>query len=148
MLGALAAPLIVISAAMTHLLIPLYAVGVFIYFTMSQTGMVRHWLRERSPGYRRRLAINAFGARPHGRRRGHRHLREVLRRRLAGARLIPLLVAMMSVHPARIRRDQEESSCASARTGVLPGPHREQRVIVPVNGINRAVVQAVNFGRL
>ena len=31
--------------------------------------------------------------------------------------------------------------------GVLPGPHREQRVIVPVNGINRAVVQAVNFGR-
>jgi hypothetical protein len=31
--------------------------------------------------------------------------------------------------------------------GVIPGPHREQRVIVPVNGINRAVVQAVNFGR-
>ena len=31
--------------------------------------------------------------------------------------------------------------------GRLPGPHREQRVIVPVNGINRAVVQAVNFGR-
>ena len=30
---------------------------------------------------------------------------------------------------------------------VIPGPHREQRVVVPVNGINRAVVQAVNFGR-
>ena len=35
----------------------------------------------------------------------------------------------------------------SARTGILPGPHREQRVVIPVNGINRAVVQAVNFGR-
>jgi hypothetical protein len=31
--------------------------------------------------------------------------------------------------------------------GVLPGPHREQRVVIPVNGINRAVVQAINFGR-
>ena len=34
----------------------------FIDFTISQTGMIRHWLRERSPGWRRRLAINAFGA--------------------------------------------------------------------------------------
>ena len=32
------------------LLIPLYAVGVFIDFTISQTGMIRHWLREKSPG--------------------------------------------------------------------------------------------------
>ena len=45
----------------THLLIPLYAVGVFIDFTISQAGMIRHWLRERPPGWRRRLAINAFG---------------------------------------------------------------------------------------
>ena len=43
-------------------LIPLYAVGVFIDFTISQAGMIRHWLREQRPGWRRRLAINAFGA--------------------------------------------------------------------------------------
>ena len=61
-LASLAAALIVIFHGSTHLLIPLYAVGVFIDFTISQTGMIRHWLRERSPGYRRRLAINAFGA--------------------------------------------------------------------------------------
>ena len=54
--------LIVIFHGETHLLIPLYAVGVFIDFTISQTGMIRHWLRERTPGWRRRLAINAFGA--------------------------------------------------------------------------------------
>jgi hypothetical protein len=54
--------LIIIFQGSTHLLIPLYAVGVFIDFTISQTGMIRHWLREKSPGYRRRLAINAFGA--------------------------------------------------------------------------------------
>ena len=55
------------------------------------------------------------------------------------------------------RRRSCRSSSASTRRqerelqvrdeGVLPGPHREQRVVVPVNGINRAVVQAVNFGR-
>ena len=73
MLASLAAGLIVIFGGSTHLLIPLYAVGVFIDFTISQTGMIRHWLRERSPGYRRRLAINAFGARPDRRRRGDRH---------------------------------------------------------------------------
>ena len=49
------------SSGETHLLIPLYAVGVFIDFTISQAGMIRHWLRERTPGWRRRLAINAFG---------------------------------------------------------------------------------------
>ena len=54
-LASLAAGLIVIFHGETHLLIPLYAVGVFIDFTISQTGMIRHWLRERSPGWRRRL---------------------------------------------------------------------------------------------
>ena len=61
-LATIAAGLIVVFHGETHLLIPLYAVGVFIDFTISQSGMIRHWLRERSPGWRRRLAINAFGA--------------------------------------------------------------------------------------
>ncbi len=43
-------------------LIPLYAVGVFLAFTLSQTGMVVHWWRLRDPHWRRSLAINATGA--------------------------------------------------------------------------------------
>ena len=107
--------------------------------------MIRHWLRERSPGWRRRLAINAFGARA-DRCRGHRrHDGQVHRRRLAGPRPDP--------DPRRdhgfIHRqyEQQEAELQVRDEGVLPGPHREQRVIIPVNGINRAVVQAVNFGR-
>ena len=88
-LATLAAALIVYFEGSTHALIPLYAVGVFIDFTISQTGMIRHWLREKSPGYRRRLAINAFGAVLTGDRRGHRHLGEVLRRRVARPRPDP-----------------------------------------------------------
>ena len=60
-LATIAASLIVIFSGETHLIIPLYAVGVFIDFTISQAGMIRHWRRERPAGWRRRLAINAFG---------------------------------------------------------------------------------------
>ena len=61
-LGIVAASLVVvIFGGQTHALIPLYAVGVFIDFTISQAGMVRHWQRVKSPGWRRRQAINAFG---------------------------------------------------------------------------------------
>src|SRR5258706_14845925 len=43
-------------------LIPLYAIGVFTSVTLSQVGMVRHWLRERAPGWRRRGPINGVAA--------------------------------------------------------------------------------------
>jgi len=46
----------------TQALIPLYAVGVFLAFTVSQTGMVRHWSRVRGAHWRRSIAINATGA--------------------------------------------------------------------------------------
>ena len=143
-LASLAAGLIIIFQGSTHLLIPLYAVGVFIDFTISQTGMIRHWLRERSPGYRRRLAINAFGA----------TLTGIVAVIVTAVKfwdgawivlvLIPILVAMMSFIGRQY--DGQEEELRVREDGVLPGPHREQRVIVPVNGINRAVVQAVNFG--
>ena len=61
-LGSLAALLLIIFRGETHALIPLYAVGVFLSFTLSQSGMIRHWLTERGPGWRRRLAINGTGA--------------------------------------------------------------------------------------
>jgi amino acid transporter len=144
-LATLAAALIVYFGGSTHALIPLYAVGVFIDFTISQSGMIRHWLRERSPGYRRRLAINAFGA----------TLTGIVAIIVTAVKffdgawlvlvLIPMLVGMMSfIHR---QYDQQETELAVRDEGILPGPHREQRVIIPVNGINRAVVQAVNFGR-
>ena len=43
-------------------LIPLYAIGVFTSFTLSQSGMVRHWWTERGPGWRRSTVINGVGA--------------------------------------------------------------------------------------
>jgi amino acid transporter len=144
-LAGVAAFLIWFFKGETHALIPLYAVGVFIDFTISQTGMIRHWLRERSAGWRKRLSINAFGA----------ALTATVAVIVTSVKffdgawmvlvLIPILVGMMSfIHR---QYDLQETELRVRETGVLPGPHREQRVIIPVNGINRAVVQAVNFGR-
>lgn len=61
-LAAVAALLFFAFHGHTEALIPLYAVGVFFAFTLSQTGMVVHWWRLRGKPWRRRLAVNAFGA--------------------------------------------------------------------------------------
>lgn len=61
-LSFIACLLVIIFKADTHRLIPLYAVGVFISFTLGQVGMVNHWRKERSTGWKKRAAINGFGA--------------------------------------------------------------------------------------
>ncbi|MFL5755679.1 MAG: APC family permease [Chloroflexota bacterium] len=143
-LGLVAASLVVAAGGSTHALIPLYAVGVFIDFTISQAGMIRHWLRTHAPGWRYRLVVNAVGC----------AITAVVAVVVTSVKaptslvviaLIPTLVASMLF----IRRQYDgQATELEVRTDqVFVGPHREQRVVIPVNGINRAVVQAVNFGR-
>jgi len=62
LLAVLAGLLTVAFGGITHHLIPLYSVGVFLSFTLSQGGMVRRWLRTRGPGWRRYAAVSGFGA--------------------------------------------------------------------------------------
>ena len=61
-LSFLASLLIVVFDADLNRLIQLYLVGVFVSFTLSQSGMVVHWRKVREPGWRRAMAINAIGA--------------------------------------------------------------------------------------
>jgi amino acid transporter len=145
LLGLISASLVVAAGGHTHALIPLYAVGVFIDFTISQAGMIRHWLRTRDHGWRQRLAINAVGC------IATAVVAVVVTtvKFIDGAWfvivLIPILVAIMLF----IRReyDAQAAELHVREDFVVEGPHREQRVVIPVNGINRAVIQAVNFGR-
>jgi amino acid transporter len=128
-------------------LIPLYTVGVFIAFTLSQSGMVRHWwkLRAEQRGWQRRAAINGIGAITTG----------VVAIEVAAVKfalgawvvllLLPVLIAMMLF----IRRQYQSTArqLAVRPNVVIPPPQREQRVVVPIAGINRAVIQAINVGR-
>ena len=61
--------------------------------------------------------------------------------------LIPILVAMMLFIQPPVRRARSRELAGPARTSSSTRPHREERVVVPIPGLNRAVVQAVNVGR-
>jgi hypothetical protein len=145
LLAAIAFFLLWVFRGDTHALIPLYSVGVFVCFTLSQIGMVRHWRRVRESGWRWRMAINAAGALLTAVVLGV----VVYEKFAAGAWLVvvlvPLLVGMMTF----IRRQYERSSreLAVRPDIVVRPPHREERVVVPIPGLDRAAIQAVNVGR-
>lgn len=61
-LSSIAALLIVVFRGNTNALIPLYAVGVFVSFTLSQFGMFRHWRKRREGSWRHKAFINGLGA--------------------------------------------------------------------------------------
>jgi amino acid transporter len=61
-LAVTSALLLVVSGGDMNTLVPLFAIGVFVGFTLSQVGMVRHWFRNRPRGWRGKAALNGFGA--------------------------------------------------------------------------------------
>ena len=145
LLAAIAAGLLIVFGGDTHALIPLYSVGVFVCFTISQIGMVRHWSRHRERGWWWRAAINGFGA----------VLTAVVLVVVASVKfadgaylvviLIPVLVGIMLF----IKRQYDASGREMAVRPdlVFPSPKREERVVVPIPGVTRAVIQAVNVAR-
>ncbi|MFG1781275.1 APC family permease [Rhodococcus oryzae] len=61
-LGVFAGALLIGSGGSMNALVPLFAIGVFVGFTIAQAGLVRHWLLTRAPGWRWRACLNGFGA--------------------------------------------------------------------------------------
>jgi amino acid transporter len=63
LLLALAAGILIVAfSGSSHALVPLFAVGVFLAYTLSQTGMVRHWWRGRDGRWRMKALLNGMGA--------------------------------------------------------------------------------------
>jgi amino acid transporter len=143
-LSVVAIALVVAFGGNTTALIPLYSVGVFVSFTISQGGMVVHWLRERSAGWRRRLLINGTGAVLTGLVATIVVVAKAPPSLLVAV-IIPVLVTIMLFIHRQYRASNEQ--LAVRPDVVLPLPHRQERVVVPVPGIDRAVIQAINVGR-
>jgi amino acid transporter len=129
----------------THALIPLYSVGVFVCFTLSQTGMVRHWFLERSAGWRWRSVVNATGALLTGIVLAIVVYEKFFDGAWLVVILVPLLVGMMLFIHRQYARSARE--LAVRPDLVFTSPHREERVVVPIPGLTRAVVQAINVAR-
>ncbi len=144
-LAAVAALLLVAFQGDVHLLIPLYSVGVFVCFTLSQVGMVRHWISSKESGWQWRMTVNGLGA----------VLTFVVLivvasiKFAAGAYLVVLLIPILVALMLFIQHQYQASAKALAVRPdfIVPPPTREERAIVTVPTINRAVVRAVNVAR-
>ncbi|MFD5408032.1 APC family permease [Streptomyces griseorubiginosus] len=139
-LAAVSAALLVFSGGDTNTLVPLFAIGVFVGFTIAQVGMVRHWRLERSPGWHGKALLNGFGAGL----TGVATLVVTLEKFQEGAWLVvialPLLVAaFVAVHRAYGRIGERLG------LGRVPEPPHRQRslVIVPVSSLSRLTSEAL-----
>jgi amino acid transporter len=146
-LALLAAVLLVAVGAETNALIPLFTIGVFIGFTISQIGLVVHWRRERPPGWRRRVALNGTGAVM----TAVAVVVFLISKFLAGAWVvvvtIPLLICLFWQTERYYREIANE-----LKLGKTPPPPREREsiVIVPTTTVSllteRALTAALSLG--
>ncbi|MEO8509720.1 MAG: APC family permease [Chloroflexota bacterium] len=144
-LSMLAILLLVTFNASVTALIPLYTLGVFIAFTLSQGGMVVRWWRRREPGWRRGLLINGSGA-----------LTTCAIAAVVGATkflsgawmvvlMMPILIVLMIGIRAHYRATDRELTLERIPAGAERA--REPIVIVPVARLDRAARQAIAFAR-
>ncbi len=139
--------LLVIFEADTHKLIPLYAIGVFISFTLSQTGMVVHWRKLRESGWRRSMLINGLGAVA----TGIVTLIVAFTKFTHGAWVVLILIPAFVFVLYQIRRYyqnvREELAVADGALSTVMSLPPDRPVIVPVGEYNRAVARALAYAR-
>ena len=142
-LGAMAALLLVLFGGETHALIPLYAVGVFISFTLSQSGMVRRWWYRREPGWRHRLVINGVGAVT----TGIVTLVIAATKFTHGAWIVVLVVPTLVAAFLAMRRHYDEVAEQLSLEGLARPPELRHTVLVIVGDLHRGVVRAVQYAK-
>ncbi len=143
-LGLLSAGLVVAFGGHTTRLIPLYAVGVFMSFTLSQMGMVVRWLRLRGQHWQLKAAINGLGAAATGVVSVVIAATKFIYGAWAVLLFIPLLVAGLR---AIYRHYRKVASQLSLETAGPPPRIRRHRVIVPIAGVHQGVLHALEYAR-
>jgi hypothetical protein len=149
LLALLAAALVVVFGGRTHRLIPLYAVGVFLSFTLSQAGMVRRWRKVQGPGWPWKMTINGLGALATG----------VVLVVIAATKFIHGAWIVIALIPAivwafsQVKRHYQDVAQQLSLDGLEPEPWRDQatrpryKVLVPVSGMHRGTLAALHFAR-
>jgi len=136
--------LLVVFDGDTHALIPLYMIGVFLSFTLSQAGMVIHWRRLRTPGWRSSAVVNGVG----GIVTGIVLVVVAITKTHEGAwiimLLIPLLVLFFRTTHRHYGAVAAQLRLTEAGESDIP---RHNTVVVPISGIQRAVVRALDYAK-
>jgi len=142
-LGGLAALLLVIFGGDTHALIPLYAVGVFLSFTLSQASMVRRWLRLKEAGWQWRWWLNAIGALV----TGLVMITIAATKFTHGAWIVILLIPTLVAVFVLVHRHYEEVALQLSLDAFSPPPPMTNTVLVLVGDIHRGVIQAIQYAK-
>lgn len=131
--------------ANTDVLLPLYALGVFLGFTISQSGMVVHWLRRRGQvrGWRWKLAVNSLGAVA----AGIVMIDIAITKFSHGAWIVVALIPVMVVTFQRIHRHYVRVRTRLATSRIVDLYPRKNRVIVLISRIHRGTLEALRYAR-
>lgn len=147
-LAVLAGILIVVFRAETHYLIPLYAVGVFVSFTLSQFGMLRKWIRERDKGWTFKAAVNGSGAII----TGITALIIGITKFTEGAWVVFILIPTFVYFMLSVKRSYNHAA-EQLRVGpgsvpdVVPSPENARHIIVLVESYNKAIIKTINYAK-
>jgi amino acid transporter len=142
-LSGLAALLLVIFSGDTHALIPLYAVGVFLSFTLSQASMVRRWLRLKEEGWWWRWWLNAIGALV----TGLVMITIAATKFTHGAWIVVLLIPTLVAVFVIVHRHYEEVAVQLSLDAFSPPPPMTNTVLVLVGDIHRGVIKAIQYAK-
>lgn len=147
-LSVVAAILVFIFEANLEHLIPLYSVGVFLSFTLAQTGMVIHWKKSQEPGWHKSAAINGFGA-----------FVTIITaiviisvKFFEGAWIVAILICLLVIAMGSIKKHYSK---VAAKLRVEPEEletieftkHYNHILVVPIASLNRATIGALQYAR-
>src|SRR5882672_1474521 len=135
--------LLIVFGGNTHRLIPLYAVGVFLAFTLSQSGMVVRHLRLKGERYRLHAVINAAGATT----TGAALLVIATTKFVQGAWIVILLIPLFVILFLRTHRHYFYVRQQLSLREIEPERPLRHTAIVPISAVNRATVYAVRYAK-
>jgi hypothetical protein len=127
----------------THSLIPLFAVGAFLAFTLSQAGMVVHWWKERGQHWQIKAALNGLGALV----TGITTLIVGISKFMQGAWLIMVLIPLLVVIFYRIHCHYEDVAEQLSMSTIqkIDRTRLHPRVVLLISGVHRGISEAVNY---
>jgi amino acid transporter len=137
--------LIVIFGGNSHLLIPLFAIGAFLAFTLSQSGMVVHWIRERSQNWRLKAFLNGLGAIT----TATTVVIITISKFREGAWITVLLIPIFVTVFLRIHQHYQDVGKQLSLRGLPPDikPSPPMRLVIPVSGVHRGIIDAMNLAQ-
>jgi amino acid transporter len=142
-LAVFSAILVIAFGGDTSRLIPLYAVGVFLSFTLSQSGMVRHWHVTRGPRWKKSILVNAAGA-----------MATfvvlcvfVVTKFIHGAWIVVVVIPMLVLFFRAIHQHYVDVAKQLSTEGLEQLHPIRHSVVVPISGLHRGVVTALEYAK-